>query len=238
MNCHITVVYGYNTGDKRKELWTNLRDLAIGMTAPWLICGDFNALLYPEDRLYDNPVQPIEIADFSNCLHDLSLNELSWKCDTWTNKQKGSDRICSIQWGHVVLNYGLPNISDHAPMMLNMTTQPSTKPPFRFFNVWAEHSSFLSLVEKEWQKRKATGHMKNIWIHLRSLKQKFAKLNQEEFKAVTQRLSMAKTELVNIHEQMVLQYIDGLQNQEKNILKYIEKWSGIEEGILKQKSRA
>ncbi|KAH0652562.1 hypothetical protein KY289_030240 [Solanum tuberosum] len=68
MNCYITVVYGYNTGDKRKELWTNLRDLAIGMTTPWLICGDFNALLYPEDRLYG---------------------------DTWTNKQKGSDRICS-----------------------------------------------------------------------------------------------------------------------------------------------
>ncbi|KAK4721169.1 hypothetical protein R3W88_011402 [Solanum pinnatisectum] len=69
-------------------------------------------------------------------------------------------------------------------MMLNMTTQPSTKPLFRFFNVWSKHSSFLSLVEKGWQKRKATGHMKNIWLHLKRLKQKFAKLNQEEFKAV------------------------------------------------------
>ncbi|KAG5594738.1 hypothetical protein H5410_035970 [Solanum commersonii] len=137
-------MYGYNTGDKRKELWTNLRDLAIGMTTSWLICGDFNTLLYPEDRLSSNPVQPTEIADFSNCLHDLSLNELCWKGDTWTNN-----------------------------LLLD------------FFNVWAEHSSFLSLVEKEWQKRKAIGHMKNIWIHLRSLKQKIAKLNQEEFKAVT-----------------------------------------------------
>ncbi|KAH0757473.1 hypothetical protein KY290_020966 [Solanum tuberosum] len=169
------------------------------MRAPWLICGDFNALLYAEDRLYGEYY-------------------------TWTNKQKGSDRIYSridralgnfewmIHWGHVVLNYSLPNIYDHDHMMLNMTTQPSTKPPFRFFNLWDEHSSFLSLVEKEWQKRKATGHMKNIWLHLKSLKQKFAKLNQEEFKAVTQRLSNAKTDLVNIQEQVVLQCTDGLQN--------------------------
>ncbi|KAG5609488.1 hypothetical protein H5410_020769 [Solanum commersonii] len=98
VNCYLTVVYGYNTGDKRKELWINLRDLAIRMTAPWLICGDFYALLYAKDRLYGNP----------------------------------------------------------------------------------------------------------------SLKQRFAKLNQEEFKAVTQRLNKAKTDLVNIHEQVVLQCTDGL----------------------------
>ncbi|KAK4721168.1 hypothetical protein R3W88_011401 [Solanum pinnatisectum] len=97
VNCYLSLVYGYNTGDKRKELWVNLKDLTIRMTVPWLICGDFNAFLYPEDRLYGNPVQPTEIADFSNCLHDLSLNELSWKGEyyTWTNRQKGSNRICN-----------------------------------------------------------------------------------------------------------------------------------------------
>lgn len=96
-NCYIIVEYGYNTSDKKKELWTNLRDLAIGLTTPWIICGHSNALLYPEDRHHGNPVQPAKIVDFSNCLHDLSLNVLIWKGDyyTWTNKQKGSNRICS-----------------------------------------------------------------------------------------------------------------------------------------------
>ncbi|KAH0781762.1 hypothetical protein KY290_001360 [Solanum tuberosum] len=163
LNFYLSVVYDYNTGDKKKELWTNLRDLAIGMTTLWLICGDFNALLYPQDKLYGNPVHPTEIAYFSNCSHDLSLNELSWKGEyyIWTNNQNDSDRIYSridrvlgnfewiIQWDHLVVNYGLPNISEHTHIVINMTTQSSTKLPFRFFNVRANHSSFLPLVEKE-----------------------------------------------------------------------------------------
>ncbi|XP_060170357.1 uncharacterized protein LOC132601275 [Lycium barbarum] len=105
----ITVIYGYNSMEQRKALWADLTDVAQGVTLPWLICGDFNSVLLPDDRLYGNPGEYY----------------------TWSNKQSGADRNLSridrafsnhdwmMLWGHVTLKYDLPNISYHAPMILN-----------------------------------------------------------------------------------------------------------------------
>ncbi|XP_070028681.1 uncharacterized protein [Nicotiana sylvestris] len=72
--CVITVIYGYNTCEQRKNMWETLKD-----------------------RLYGNPVQYGEIKDFNDCIHDLLLNEVKWTGEyyTWTNKQQSNDRICS-----------------------------------------------------------------------------------------------------------------------------------------------
>ncbi|KAF3662756.1 hypothetical protein FXO38_10995 [Capsicum annuum] len=48
-------------------------------TKPWLIWGDFNALLKSQDRVHGAPVTRAEIQDFATCMHDLSLNKLAWK---------------------------------------------------------------------------------------------------------------------------------------------------------------
>ncbi|XP_019237680.1 PREDICTED: uncharacterized protein LOC109217852 [Nicotiana attenuata] len=95
--CVITVIYGYNTCEQRKNMWETLKVLAQRINMPWLIIGDFNAMLYPQDRLYGNPVQYGEIKDFNDCIHDLLLNEVRWTGEyyTWTNKQQTNDRICS-----------------------------------------------------------------------------------------------------------------------------------------------
>ncbi|XP_060212233.1 uncharacterized protein LOC132639857 [Lycium barbarum] len=136
IDCHLTVIYGLNTIDQRKTLWGQLKDIAQGINTPWIICGDFNALLYPQDRLSNIPVQFADTRDFADCLQDIHLNELPWKGDyyTWTNKQYGSDRVCSrldralgnyewmMTWGQVTLEYELPGISDHTPMLLTLTT--------------------------------------------------------------------------------------------------------------------
>ncbi|XP_055828521.1 uncharacterized protein LOC129896606 [Solanum dulcamara] len=66
--------------------------------------------------------------------------------------------------------------------------------------------------EKEWQQRKAKGHMKNVWIHLKNLKPQFKKLNQTEYKAVTQRIMQARDNLANIQKQLLIQSTDNLQD--------------------------
>ncbi|XP_059310987.1 uncharacterized protein LOC132062428 [Lycium ferocissimum] len=97
ITCRLTVIYGYNSIEQRKSLWGYLKDLVQGIDSPWLICRDFNALIYPQDRLSSNPVQYAEIRDFGECLQDLHLNEVAWRRDyyTWNNKQYGEDRVCS-----------------------------------------------------------------------------------------------------------------------------------------------
>ena len=48
---NLTVVYGFNTLEQRKGLWNDLKMLAQNVSDPWLIIGDFNAILSPKDRL-------------------------------------------------------------------------------------------------------------------------------------------------------------------------------------------
>lgn len=96
-------------------------------------------------------------------MHELLLNELPWRgvYFTWNNKQHGEDKVCSrldralgnndwmIYWGHVVLEYDLPNIVDHSPMLLTVNTnQQQVKVPFRFFIARVAHKDFNSIVQQ------------------------------------------------------------------------------------------
>lgn len=93
----ISIVYGYNRVEKRRQLWDNLKQIDQMTTIPWIIGGDFNVVLQLQDRKHGNPVTKAETQDFSNCIQELKLNELNWEGDyyTWSNKQDGGDRIWS-----------------------------------------------------------------------------------------------------------------------------------------------
>ena len=45
LNCHITFIYGWNSGSQRLQLWKDLVDISKHMYGPWLCSGDFNAIL-------------------------------------------------------------------------------------------------------------------------------------------------------------------------------------------------
>ncbi|PHT75541.1 hypothetical protein T459_19063 [Capsicum annuum] len=130
------------------------------MNIPWAIIGDFNALLFQPDRLSNNPITYGDVRNLAECVHDLLLSELNWKGNYYTlsNKQIGDGRVCCRQdralcntdwmskWGHVVLEYDLPSISDHSPMVLSIyDTQRQIKVPFRFFNVWSDQNEFIPI---------------------------------------------------------------------------------------------
>ena len=72
---NVTVVYGYNTAEMRRSLWTELKMLTHGVSEPWIIIGDFNAVLSPKDRLDGVPVTLNEIKDFEECVKDMGITE-------------------------------------------------------------------------------------------------------------------------------------------------------------------
>ena len=59
----LTVVYGLNTVEQRKSLWKEMKTLAKGISQPWLIVRDFNAIMSAKDRLNGMPVVNNEIKD-------------------------------------------------------------------------------------------------------------------------------------------------------------------------------
>nr|XP_016440054.1 PREDICTED: uncharacterized protein LOC107765869 [Nicotiana tabacum] len=74
MNCLLTVVYGYNTIEKRTTLWENLKEVAQGINMSWLVTGDFNAVMAPQDRMFGNPVTYAETKDYVDSMAHLKLN--------------------------------------------------------------------------------------------------------------------------------------------------------------------
>ncbi|PHT79156.1 hypothetical protein T459_17208 [Capsicum annuum] len=72
----ITVIYGFNTMELRRTLWDELEHIAPGVNQPWLIAGEFNALLNPRDRQAGAPVTPADTQEFADCVRNVGIYEL------------------------------------------------------------------------------------------------------------------------------------------------------------------
>ncbi|XP_060181958.1 uncharacterized protein LOC132611557 [Lycium barbarum] len=230
MECALTVVYGFNTIEQRRSLWADVQTFAQATSMPWIIGGDFNAILTVQDRLYGHPVTAYEIKGFAECVTNATLTELPWRGDfyTWTNKQPASDRIYSRidrffgndewmwKWGHITTEYDLPNISDHSPMLLHIYQITwSPKLPFKFFNIWTEHADYVATVNRGWTKWTQGGRMKHVWQTLKLLKADFRKLNNEEFKCINQKVAIHREELRAVQNAMRTNTTDRLIQKER-----------------------
>ncbi|KAM3301853.1 hypothetical protein P3S67_016355 [Capsicum chacoense] len=102
-------------------------------TKPWLITGDLNAVMSPQDRKYGAPVTYAETRDFLDCVQKLQVNELLWK------------------------DYGEPLISDHSPMLFDFRQNTQiVNAPFKFYNAWLDHSQFNTILDMGWKDRELT----------------------------------------------------------------------------------
>lgn len=95
--CVLTIVYGFNTVEERRSLWTSLQDILSSTNCPWLVYEDFNAMLITVDRRSCHHVTFSEVKDFAYYINSTLLSELQWKgdCYTWSNKQHGVERVSS-----------------------------------------------------------------------------------------------------------------------------------------------
>ncbi|XP_019254452.1 PREDICTED: uncharacterized protein LOC109233132 [Nicotiana attenuata] len=116
-------------------------------------------------------------------------------------------------------------------------SQRNGKIPFKFFNVWADHSVFGATVARVWSHKLAEDPMKNIWLKLKKLRPVLKKINAEEFKGISHQIENTRKELRMIQEKLTKRYSDDLLEVEKNTILKLEKWSLIEKSVMKQKSR-
>ncbi|XP_062094339.1 uncharacterized protein LOC133800398 [Humulus lupulus] len=162
----LTVVYGSNQLETRKELWFELANLPLPVK-PWLIVGDFNAMFDPNDRKGGRSVTKKEIVDARNWL-DLGLVEemkIMGSFYTWSNNQDGVNRIyskldrifCNEGWLDVFLTVTATThwevTSDHSVILLKQTgILKEGISPFRFYNMWIAHPQFRVTVLTNWNK--------------------------------------------------------------------------------------
>jgi hypothetical protein len=157
-NFMLTFVYGFNTISARRSLWGELRRW--NSNSPWMVLGDFNSVLSSADKHNGAAVSLYETSDFRDCCFDLGLHDVNFTgCHfSWTNGSVWSklDRVMiNPSWSSLNqlthVHFGPPGaFSDHSPAAVRLGPFEQGRRCFNFFNMWASHVQFLSLVSSHW----------------------------------------------------------------------------------------
>ncbi|KAI9076598.1 hypothetical protein K1719_041363 [Acacia pycnantha] len=160
-SCLFTAVYGCPHKQFRKHLWADLNLMAASISSPWLLAGDFNAILGPDERRGGLTRRAQGCQSFNHFLHSNGLLDMGFNPKfTWrrgTLLMRLDRAICNPDWLHAFPDYEVdhfPKIhSDHRPILICLVTQRQQSPahkPFKFLASWLTHPDFSSLVQQSW----------------------------------------------------------------------------------------
>ena len=137
--------------------------------------GDFNSVLYKEDRIGGNEVTKHEIQELTSFMEDCDVSEM---CITrayfsLTNKTIWSriDRVfinglwCEV-FDYTTVKYLTNGLSDHTPMLIQFPTAPKPSPQFQYCDMWSSHSNFHSVITSMHPTVSSTHNMKNLCKYL------------------------------------------------------------------------
>ena len=144
----LTIVYASPNFAKRKVFWNYLENLASIICLPWVLLGDFNDMIFKDEKMGGLPLNKTRIAAFKNYMDKCGLMDLIFQGPhfTWTNKspawngpiQEQLDRrLGNAEWKLLFPTaeiHHLPRVkSDHCPIILltDLCEWKSPK-PFRF----------------------------------------------------------------------------------------------------------
>lgn len=220
-------------GDRR-NLWIDLKELENSQQGPWLLMGDYNAVIHVDDRLNGAEIQEQETRDFTDFLFETGLTELKTvgRKYTWTNNHIYSkiDRAVvngdwMIRLPHLEVTVLDPGFSDHSPLSITFDNHPGIRArPFKFLNHLTEHQEFLDKVAKGWREPMSEVFLKSIWQKLKNVKTKMKRLNKEKYNATDMRISTIRSNLQEAQEQMRLPGHDpALFDKEKSLKMDLEK---------------
>ncbi|KAL0378724.1 UNVERIFIED_CONTAM: hypothetical protein Sradi_3177900 [Sesamum radiatum] len=173
---------------------------------PWLILGDFNSVKSPEDKQFGVALTWYELKDFVDCrltlgLHDAPLTGCFY---TWYSNNDGNPVWCKLdrvllnnEWLEAELHCGAhfspPRcLSDHSLGIIFLFDPPAPKPkPFHFFNMWADHSDFLTTVENGWNMNVEGTPQFSLCRKLKALKDPLKAFNNLQYSHISVRAKEA-----------------------------------------------
>ncbi|KAJ8421327.1 hypothetical protein Cgig2_012819 [Carnegiea gigantea] len=224
-NFFISFVYGANHETQRRQLWEDLIHIAQDMEEAWCILGDFNAVLYPGDRIGGTEVQYHEIKNFSECMFTCEVQELQSNGPyyTWTNKTIWTriNRVfVNTYWYNIFalshLTYMANSLSDHTAMMLSFPWCPKPKSSFQFCDMWIRDPSFLPLMSSIAEHLHSHNPTTNLKQLLQQAKRVLQKLNKESYADLKAQLKLSEnpgdTDLAQQVEESRVHYIQILSS--------------------------
>ncbi|KAL3733326.1 hypothetical protein ACJRO7_022799 [Eucalyptus globulus] len=175
---------------------------------PWLVAGDFNAIKDPSDRFGGSSLWIPYFDEFGNCLAQTELGDLryvglrfTWSTSAGTSrKMRKIDRVLvnskwNMEFSFSEASFLNPGILDHSPMVVRVLNPFFKRRPFKYFNLWAKHSNFPSIVQQAWDTPVVGVAMFKLVSKLKVLKNRLKQLNREEFSNISVRTAEAREAL-------------------------------------------
>lgn len=76
-----------------------------------------------------------------------------------------------MKFGHTKIEYDLPQIFDHAPLILSIPLRTESRHILlKFCNVWVKHEQFLPILIENWSSPKKGNKLLDLWNNLMKLK--------------------------------------------------------------------
>ncbi|XP_019171107.1 PREDICTED: uncharacterized protein LOC109166674 [Ipomoea nil] len=186
-------VYGSPSLHLRRGLWNDLNQEKLHIRGPWMIAGDFNAILNTEETSNQNASGNYRNDDFRNWMFNEGLVDLGYIGQTFTWK-RGNDQttfkgarldraICSLDlletFHNTKVTHLAANSSDHCPIKICIDeTQRSYQTPFRFQGAWTSHAGFLDCIRNAWNVKT------DVWSNRENMAAKLKVWNRDVFRNI------------------------------------------------------
>ncbi|XP_074283310.1 uncharacterized protein LOC141607861 [Silene latifolia] len=204
-----TMIYAFNDVTERKALWEDLGAYNRSLKGPWVICGDFNTVLVPSERLGGNSTFE-EMDDFQRCVADCGVTDCSaiGSYYTWSNKQEPSSRVFSrldrmlvnSSWlqdnASAYAHFYPEGTFEHTPCVVQtIGDSDKSRRSFKYYNMWSKAADFKNCVSQVWHKDWGGSPMFNLVKKLKSLKWPLKQLNKDNFDDVVNNTARARLNL-------------------------------------------
>lgn len=73
---NFTVVYGFNSVEGMRSLWSDITATGGGVNGPWLLMGNFNVVLSQDERISRAQTSDQAINEFVQCLQQNCLMDV------------------------------------------------------------------------------------------------------------------------------------------------------------------
>ncbi|KAL2246212.1 UNVERIFIED_CONTAM: hypothetical protein Sindi_2889400 [Sesamum indicum] len=177
---------------ERRDLWDGLRLISVGSSL-WIVGGDFNIVLCPEERSGGAAPNGIAMSDFHYTIADCALIDAGYTRSPYTCWMNVFPKT---QITHLELSK-----SDHRGLLVIAETILMKKASsFRFQHMWITHPGFLEVVHRNWQYPTTGSGMTRLQQKLTRLKHCLKEWNKTVFGNVFDRVAEAERDLKEADE--------------------------------------
>ncbi|XVE64032.1 hypothetical protein DITRI_Ditri07aG0068900 [Diplodiscus trichospermus] len=166
----ITGFYGAPKTARRVEAWRLLCNLSTAKDLPWLCLGDFNEIMWSNEKTGQCDRRETQMTNFRTALDNCGLNDLGFTGNwfTWergrtvaTNVRERLDRcVATSNWIDKFPNYAVAHLnfstSDHKPILLSTDTEigksnNKRRKRFHFEASWLKEEGSGEVIKSAWE---------------------------------------------------------------------------------------